>query len=439
MSLSSGKSWDRTCKYYNSVHYPNYQLQRIETLHDNGIVHRDLKPKNIMINHSVNEIVLIDFGLSNKYMSQYQTHIPNKSTKKILGTPLYASNNALLGKGTLPWKGLLNLDFLKSETAKYKIYAWRDPEGELCQNIDPEFKEILEYAQKLEFDEEPDYEYIESLLISIKERNNFDDYVKWDNVHLISNDATKINIIVNQISAKIDHNTQTQDIISANLTAKELQHTFKDQLSNGHKKKIRHVKRLKKGVSQTSKIEFNESGTKMLPKSKKSNTRKKQKHSQKQILQAINNEVEINANSNNYQQNEIDYNPKGSVFSNEKFQSDDPKLNQSNQSLDENSIEDIPSENAEYDQFINDVNKNCMNLEVEIKEKYWDQESLEEGALRIKDVPDFNCKRNKLSRKSQIYLSIDKSPLRLNKLKSCTNIEKIKASSNRIKEAAPDI
>lgn len=32
-------------------------------------------------------------------MSQYQTHIQFRSTKKILGTPLYASNNALLGKG----------------------------------------------------------------------------------------------------------------------------------------------------------------------------------------------------------------------------------------------------------------------------------------------------------------------------------------------------
>lgn len=155
-------------------------------MHELGYVHRDLKPKNIMVNYKGNEIVLIDFGLSNKFMSQYLTHIPFRHTKKILGTPLYASNNALLGrgilirglilleisrrddiesliyilifclKGTLPWKGELNLEFLKSELAKEKIIQWRDPSGEICQdierklhaikNISAEFKEMLEYA-----------------------------------------------------------------------------------------------------------------------------------------------------------------------------------------------------------------------------------------------------------------------------------------------------
>lgn len=54
-----------------------------------------------MLDNRQNEIILIDFGLSNKFLSQYQTHIPFKSTKKILGTPLFASNNALLGKGKI--------------------------------------------------------------------------------------------------------------------------------------------------------------------------------------------------------------------------------------------------------------------------------------------------------------------------------------------------
>lgn len=94
------------------------------------------------------------------------THIPFTSTKKILGTPLFASNNALLGKGnkngvnflveisrrddiesmvyiliyflkgTLPWKGELTLDFLKQEIAKNMILKWRDPNGPLCYNIE---------------------------------------------------------------------------------------------------------------------------------------------------------------------------------------------------------------------------------------------------------------------------------------------------------------
>ena len=84
-------------------------------------------------------------------------------------------------KGSLPWKGQLKLEFLKSPFAKEKIKEWRDPYGELCHDIEPEFREMLEYAQKLDFEEEPDYEYLESLLSVIKERNDFDDSFDWLN------------------------------------------------------------------------------------------------------------------------------------------------------------------------------------------------------------------------------------------------------------------
>ena len=39
-------------------------------------------------------------------------------------------------KGTLPWKGELSIEFLKSAGSKEKIVEWRDPEGELCQDLD---------------------------------------------------------------------------------------------------------------------------------------------------------------------------------------------------------------------------------------------------------------------------------------------------------------
>lgn len=123
-----------------------------------------------MYNTLKQELTLIDFGLCNKYLTQYLNHIPFRNTKRILGTPLYASNNALLGKGnlsyfdtnseesrrddieslvyiliycykgTLPWKGELSLEFLKSYEAKSKIIEWRDPDGELCQEMDRNFE-----------------------------------------------------------------------------------------------------------------------------------------------------------------------------------------------------------------------------------------------------------------------------------------------------------
>ena len=61
-------------------------------------------------------------------------------------------------KGTLPWKGILTLDFLKEENSKEKILEWRNSHGELCKDIEripflfcynkfiAEFAELLEYA-----------------------------------------------------------------------------------------------------------------------------------------------------------------------------------------------------------------------------------------------------------------------------------------------------
>lgn len=42
---------------------------------------------------------------------------------------------------------------------------------------------MLQYAQKMEFEEEPDYEYIENLLLLIKEKHNFSDTCEWQPNH----------------------------------------------------------------------------------------------------------------------------------------------------------------------------------------------------------------------------------------------------------------
>jgi serine/threonine protein kinase len=121
-----------------------------------------------MIDHFKDDqkVTLIDFGLSSSYLNQHLQHIPFKSTEKIVGTPMYASNNALLGKeisrrddiesmiyilifclkGYLPWHGVLNLDFLQSENAKKKILQMRDPDGPLLRDIPLELRSLLTYA-----------------------------------------------------------------------------------------------------------------------------------------------------------------------------------------------------------------------------------------------------------------------------------------------------
>ena len=42
---------------------------------------------------------------------------------------------------------------------------------------------MLQYAQKMDFDEEPDYEYIENLLLLIKDRYKLKNTFEWEISH----------------------------------------------------------------------------------------------------------------------------------------------------------------------------------------------------------------------------------------------------------------
>ena len=66
-------------------------LKRIKSLHENLFIHRDIKPQQFLIN-AKNEIFLIDFGLSKRYMSKkLMIHIPFSDNKRFVGTANYAS------------------------------------------------------------------------------------------------------------------------------------------------------------------------------------------------------------------------------------------------------------------------------------------------------------------------------------------------------------
>ena len=57
-------------------------MDLLEVFHDEGFIHCDIKPDNIMIgdytvdNNNVNKIYLIDFGISQKYLSDDGSHLP---------------------------------------------------------------------------------------------------------------------------------------------------------------------------------------------------------------------------------------------------------------------------------------------------------------------------------------------------------------------------
>ena len=73
-------------------------LSIIEKLHSKGYLYRDVKPANFMLKEKNNQIYIIDFGLCKKYLVNGR-HIPIKSGKKLVGTPIFCSLNTHEGMG----------------------------------------------------------------------------------------------------------------------------------------------------------------------------------------------------------------------------------------------------------------------------------------------------------------------------------------------------
>ena len=51
-------------------------LESLQTIHSTARTYNDLKPENIMINGSSDKVVLIDFGLADKFKDSEGRHCP---------------------------------------------------------------------------------------------------------------------------------------------------------------------------------------------------------------------------------------------------------------------------------------------------------------------------------------------------------------------------
>ena len=171
-------------------------LDRIKYVHDKNVLHRDIKPKNFIIGKKdPHNIYLIDFGFSRKYRSSRTgRHIIFIKHYNLVGSLCYSSCNGIQGyeisrrddleslgyvilyfaKGCwLPWlkyEEFTNLDD-KEFIEKIRKMKTEISEEKLCNGLPEEFISYMKYVKHLEFEGEPNYQYLYNLFLSVLTKN----------------------------------------------------------------------------------------------------------------------------------------------------------------------------------------------------------------------------------------------------------------------------
>lgn len=170
-------------------------LRLIETLHTKNYIHRDIKPDNFAtsLSDSLKNIYMIDFGLAKAYRNVTSgLHIPYRDNRSFTGTARYASVNTHIGieqsrrddieafiyilvylfKGSLPWQGIKG-HTKREKQQKVMNCKMATPIELLCKEMPKEFINLLHYARKLRFEEEPDYKFIRRSLLKVLSKGSF--------------------------------------------------------------------------------------------------------------------------------------------------------------------------------------------------------------------------------------------------------------------------
>ena len=169
-------------------------INRLEYIHSKNYIHKDIKPQNFVNGRKDPHIIyIIDFGFSHKYRSSRTgKHIKYINKKVAIGSMSFISINANIGceqsrrddleslgymliflaTDNLPWMKVEELNINKRKKC-LKIYDLKKTISvdKLCKGLPEEFVQYINYTRKLEFEEDPNYEYLRRLFWSILSKN----------------------------------------------------------------------------------------------------------------------------------------------------------------------------------------------------------------------------------------------------------------------------
>ena len=257
-------------------------LERLKYIHDKGIIHRDIKHHNFVIGRNdPNNIYLIDFGLSRKYKSSRTgKHIKYAKNNKLLGSLFFSSINSMKGYELsrrddleslgytliflanglwLPWGNLINSISEKKQTIeKIKNMKTETSEENLCKGLPIEFISYMKYVKHLEFEEDPDYKYLNGLFLSILSKNEFGNNL---NFFWMSKQKSK-SLINNYNSEEKKGKTKSKINITQKLLSPPTKNSSKNRLYNSIKNSLNKKKKITNSKQENRKNETSEKGTK---------------------------------------------------------------------------------------------------------------------------------------------------------------------------------
>lgn len=296
-------------------------IDRVRTIHEHDLIYRDIKPDNFLIseyqrnspeeqlaksvaasaNGDPNLIYMVDFGMAKQYRDpRTKQHIPYRERKSLSGTARYMSINTHFGReqsrrddleslghvffyflrGSLPWQGLKapnnKLKYEKIGLTKQKL----NPEDLLTESIPPQFATYLKYSRSLRFDEDPDYDYLISLMDEILDRLGLMDDGHYDWMDL--NNGKGWNIMINKRAnlhgygnanprnnENNNDNSNTGNHTSSNMNAKGKSQSNHHNSLNYAKQKLKFISNStpvagKQAASQANRRTYDSMGNRIL-------------------------------------------------------------------------------------------------------------------------------------------------------------------------------